>query len=53
MTKKEKEFCITVLWICLWLFTVGLCDLAWHKMPTAIIIWPYFLGDFARTLWIK
>jgi hypothetical protein len=37
-------------WFSGWLFTLGFLHLSfWHGV-LAIIVWPYFLGAFIRTL---
>jgi hypothetical protein len=40
------------LWAFFWLGTIGLCDLSFQQGCWAVIIWPYYLGDLVRTLWL-
>jgi len=37
-------------WFSGWLFAVGFLNLPFFKAVLAIIIWPYYLGEFIRTL---
>jgi hypothetical protein len=39
-----------LLWIAAWLFTIGFLELTFWKAVVAILIWPYFLGTTARSL---
>lgn len=38
------------LWFGAWLFTLGYLHLSFWKGVLALIIWPYFLGDFVSSL---
>lgn len=38
------------LWFMGWLFTLGSLHPTFWKGVLAIIIWPYYLGEFVRTL---
>ena len=39
---------IGMLWFGAWLFTIGFSQLGFWKGVSALVIWPYFLGVFAR-----
>ncbi|MBI2853416.1 MAG: hypothetical protein HYX87_00665 [Chloroflexi bacterium] len=38
------------VWFIGWLFTISFAQLAWWKIIVGLVIWPFFLGDAARTL---
>ena len=38
------------LWCIGWLFTIGYLHLPFGKALLAIIIWPWYLGDFLRPI---
>ena len=38
-------------WLAGWLFTIGLLKLAFWKAVLAILIWAYYLGSYAATVW--
>jgi hypothetical protein len=35
-----------MLWFGGWLFTTGFLKLVWWKIALALVLWPYFLGDY-------
>jgi len=35
-----------LLWCVGWLFTIGFLKLTFWRGVLALIVWPYFLGDF-------
>ncbi len=39
-----------VVWVIGWLFSLGLLKFTFWKSVLAIILWPYYLGDFISTL---
>jgi hypothetical protein len=39
-----------VIWFIGWLFTIGFLQLSFGQGILAIIIWPYYLGNFIRSL---
>ena len=39
-----------LLWIAGWLFTIGFLNLTFWKGVTALLLWPYYVGVFARVL---
>jgi hypothetical protein len=41
------------LWVIGWLFTIGYVKLAFWPAVFAIIIWPYYLGQFIRTITLR
>jgi hypothetical protein len=43
--KVEQAGC-GLLWIGAWLFTIGFLKLAFWKGVLAILLWPYYLGDY-------
>lgn len=38
------------LWLIGWLFTIGFANLTFWQGVLAILIWPYYLGDFISIL---
>ena len=36
------------VWIIGWLFTIGYLKLAFWRGVLALIVWPYYLGQFAH-----
>ena len=38
------------IWFIGWLFTIGFLKLTFFKGVLAILLWPYYLGDFFSTL---
>jgi hypothetical protein len=43
--KVEQASC-GILWIGGWLFTIGFLNLAFWKGLLALIVWPYYLGEY-------
>jgi hypothetical protein len=39
------------LWFAGWLFTIGLLKLTFWKAVLAIVIWAYYLGSYAASIW--
>lgn len=39
------------MWFVAWMFTVGFLQLHFWQGVAAIIIWPYYIGNFLRVLW--
>jgi hypothetical protein len=37
-------------WFAGWLFTIGFLHLAFWKGVLAIVLWPYFIGEFISKL---
>ena len=37
-------------WVAAWLFTVGFLHLAFWKALLAIILWPYYIGQYVSEL---
>jgi len=48
--KVENHTFAGGLWFIGWLLTIGLLDLSFWRGVLAVIIWPYYLGVFLRTL---
>ena len=48
--KIQNQLFGGALWCIGWLFTIGFIGLPFWKGVLAIIIWPYYLGDFIKTL---
>jgi hypothetical protein len=38
------------IWFAGWLFTIGYLDLSFWKGVLALALWPYYIGDFVRTM---
>ena len=49
--KVENHTFAGSLWIIGWLFTIGLVHLSFWQGVLALIVWPYYLGDFLA-LWL-
>ena len=44
---KVKQGCdFGLLWAMGWFFTIGFLKLTFWKGVLAIIVWPYYLGDY-------
>lgn len=39
-----------IVWCVGWLFAIGFLELSFWKGLLALVIWPYYLGVFVRTL---
>lgn len=37
-----------LLWFAGWLFTIGFLNLTFWKAALALLLWPYYIGVFAR-----
>lgn len=48
--KVEVAGIMGPLWFIGWLFSIGFLDLPFFKGLLALIIWPYYLGDFIKSL---
>ncbi len=35
-------------WFALWLFTIGFLNLTFGKGLLAIVLWPYYIGEYVR-----
>jgi len=47
MEKIKVESCsFGIVWVIGWLFTVGFLKLSFLKGALAIIIWPFYLGNY-------
>jgi len=44
--KVEHSGISGILWIGGWLFTIGFIKLTFFKGLLALLIWPYYLGDY-------
>jgi len=38
------------LWFAAWLFTIGFLHLSFWRAVFALVIWPYFIGQWVRAL---
>ncbi len=48
--KNVQNACnIGPIWFIGWLFTIGFVQLSFWKAVLALIIWPYYLGNFFST----
>lgn len=52
MSSKKVEVAgiMGPIWFIGWLFTIGLLELPFFKGFLAILFWPYYIGEFVRTL---
>lgn len=48
--KVENHGFTAFSWFAGWLFTIGFLKLSFWKAVLAIIVWPYFIGVFIRSL---
>jgi hypothetical protein len=48
--KVENHSFTAFSWFSAWLFTIGFLHLTFWKGLLAIIIWPYYIGQFVSTL---
>jgi len=48
--KVEVAGIMGPIWFIGWLFTIGFLKLSFFKGLLALIIWPYYIGDFFSTL---
>jgi hypothetical protein len=48
--KIEQHSFTGLSWLSGWLFTIGFLHLAFGKAILAILIWPYYLGQFISAL---
>lgn len=48
--KIEQHGGVGFLWVMGWLFSIGFLGLSFWQGVLAIIVWPYYLGVFIRTL---
>ncbi len=39
-----------VIWLVGWLFSIGFLNLSFWKAVLAIILWPYYIGDYLYML---
>jgi len=44
--KIDQAGMLGPLWVMGWLFTIGFLKLTFWKGVLAIIVWPYYLGDY-------
>lgn len=48
--KVEVAGIMGPIWFIGWLFTIGFLSLSFFKGLLAIIIWPFYLGEFIRSI---
>lgn len=48
--KIEQHSVSGSAWFAGWLFTIGYLQLAFWKAVLAIVLWPYYLGQWLRAL---
>lgn len=46
----EQHSASGLIWIIGWLFTIGFLQLTFWRGLAALLVWPYFLGLFTRTV---
>jgi len=44
--KVETHMLSGGVWFAAWLFTLGFLKLSFWKGIVALVVWPYFLGEF-------
>jgi hypothetical protein len=48
--KVEQAGNMGVIWIGGWLFTLGFLKLAFWKGVLALLVWPYYIGEYFSTI---
>lgn len=48
MDKKNTEGVIALLWISSGLLTAGIADLTFLQGLSALLVWPYYLGELLK-----
>lgn len=48
--KIEQHSSVGLLWVAGWLFTIGYLQLGFWRGVFAILVWPYYLGDYLTPL---
>lgn len=51
--KIENHSFTAFSWFAAWLFTVGFLHLALWKGVLAIVVWPYFIGQYVSNFLMK
>ncbi len=46
----EHQTLTGTVWIAAWLFTIGFLHLSFWRGVLAIVLWPYYIGAFVRSL---
>lgn len=46
--KVEVAGIMGPIWFMGWLFTIGFLELTFFKGFLAILVWPYYIGEFLR-----
>jgi hypothetical protein len=48
--KIEQHSFMGMLWFGAWLFTIGFLQLSFARGFLAIILWPYYIGVYVRSM---
>ena len=48
--KIEQHSFMGMLWFGAWLFTIGFLQLSFARRVFAIVLWPYYLGGYLRSI---
>jgi len=48
--KIENHSFTAFSWFAAWIFTIGFLNLGFWKGVLAVIIWPYYIGQFVSAL---
>ena len=48
--KIEQHSSLGIFWFIGWLFTIGYVKLSFWQGVLALLIWPYYLGDYFAPL---
>lgn len=48
--KVENSGIVGSLWFIGWLFTIGFLKLSFFKGVLALLVWPYYIGDYIGNL---
>jgi len=48
--KIENHGVACALWFMGWLFTIGFLELTFWKGVLALLLWPYYLGEFFKPI---
>lgn len=49
--KIEQHTLTGGVWMAAWMFTLGFLKLSFWQGVLALVLWPYYIGDFLRNFW--
>ncbi len=50
LVKVQNADIMGPLWLLGWLFSLGFLELSFWKGVLAIVVWPYYIGEFVRSI---